>query len=441
MENFKDVNFFRENLLDISNIDNPVFDFISSQGSRAFNQTKRETYDRVSKLEKLIAKATGELQKYAKGKSDLFNILLQRYEDDTLTGDIIRPFSKGYLDNRRKVYANLKKAASDEKGEAKHRVNEWIKNDNIVLNPYILYGEDEVEKEKYIKQLKEHLGESLYEYFKESLDRKLETYESLKSEQIRVLKNIHNIKTQEEFAKNQEASSAYAYWEALHSPYQYLEELKTGRSKLVRVYNELGEGYDIRVFSKGYEFVEIVPKRTAENGNDLGNYDSNFDIVLENENILEFYNFYIDTLEELKPLLPKGAQEAIRDGGLPEIGKTIFEVGSSDGMKNVPNSVLDNIIKMSRVDDLSNKDNSYIDPETGRTDRLFSFNLFRNNKKEWLNFLEIKKQNYIVDNDTFVLPRNFVEDARKEFNNMVAERKSKDLGKILKAYIGLSLNL
>src|SRR5690554_2274005 len=94
----QDVGFYEKEGLDISRVGNPILDYIHIQHQTAFEQTKRESYDLLQKIDKLITKMLPELNKYATKKGGVFDIFHQKYSDGKFTGDFIDIFSKEFTD-------------------------------------------------------------------------------------------------------------------------------------------------------------------------------------------------------------------------------------------------------------------------------------------------------------------------------------------------------
>tara|TARA_R110000772_G_C13310328_1_gene440491 strand:+ start:12892 stop:30153 length:17262 start_codon:yes stop_codon:yes gene_type:complete len=439
-KDFKDVGLFDKEGTDISRVNNIFLSFIHQKNQRAFNQTKRETYDEIQEVEGFLGAALPHLKKYSNKKNGLFNILLQKYEDGTGTGDLVNAFSKEYTDKQREVFSLLRVVNEDEKIENAKEVNKWLKENTIYFNPHVLYREEASEEERaaHIAELKEILGEDLYSHFKEQQDNKIAEYEitkKLKLSDLLVLNGVETLKDLEAFP---EAISEYEIWKASNSPYVHFNEVMTGEPKLVDVVNNKGEYYSRKVYNTGYESLINVPLR-KKGDKETSYYDKDFDIILKDAEIFAFYKAYKQVLDRLSVYLPKSQQDAIRYNGLPEIRKAFIENITQDGFSGIHTTLMDNFKESIRIDDMSQISSADLDGVTGEKNRILDFSLFKNNYKEFQEYLNDRVIEYELSNDGLAPPSNFNQLIEKEFNNLVAERKSKDLGKLLKAYAGLAL--
>lgn len=441
-KNFADVNVFDREGADISRVDNKLFDFVHQQNLAAFNQTKRETFDTVEKLEVLLKDALPEFKKLGNKKNGAFNVMLQKYDDGTLTGDIVSPFNKEFVNSLKYQFSTLNVEDSKARFEASTKLNQWLKENTVYFNPQLLYREDsnKEEKENHIKELKTLLGEDLYNFFEAKQKNLNDAYQLDKQSKFRDLLIQNNISFNEEDLSNfnvdalklvPSAYNEWGIWLAENSPYIHYEQVINGKVKEVNIVNEDGTTSKKKVWNRGFEYTVNVPKEQQ--------FDKDFKTILNNPKLLAFYNTYTETFNDLKKYLPPSAQEAIRFNGLPELEKTFYENLSQSGNSKTFKTIYDNFNKSIRTEDLSTTSFTDIDKTTGEENRFLNFNLFNNNSKEYKTYLNRRLMEFSADNDGFAAPPSFIAQVKKEFNNLVAERKSKDLGKILKAYAGLAL--
>ena len=434
-KNFEDVDLFNREGADISRVGNKLLDFVHQKVQRAFNQTKRETFDVVENIESILKDAMPTLKTYATRENGEFDIMLQKYEDGTLTGDLVSPFKKEFIDDIKDQFSTLNQDDKEKRLKAGERLNKWLKKNTIYFNPLLLYREtsNKEEKEAHIKELKSLLGTKLFDYYYEK-QRQLDIlYNNDKQEKLDDLLLLNNAKDKEELKQlYPSAYNEYVLWQAENSPYIHYAQVNDNFIKEVELIEEDGSTIKKKVYNRGYEYLVNVPK-------DINNFDSSFKTILDNKDLLKFYDAYTAAFEELKKYLPPSAQEAIRFNGLPELEKTFYENITQSGYASSFNDIYSNFKKSLRVDDLSDTKYTDVDKTTGEENRFLDFNLFNNNRREYTEYLNRRLAEYDIENDGFAPDADFYKQVQKDYNNIVAKRKSKDLGKILKAYTGLSL--
>ena len=436
--NFEDVNVSQQEFMDISRINSPFFSYIHQRNLDAFNATKRETYDETQKVRKLLDKAIPHFKKY-EGKYGLFDIIWQRYSDGTLTGNRVNPFSKDFTDDKKRILSLLNvNGLEDRKANAK-KVNDWLKNNTVYFNAALLFhGEDSAERQKHISELKNLLGDKLFKYFYEQQEELINAYQQNKDEELRSILSKYELESENDLQLIPEAYNRFAVWQAENSPSVHYEQVMNKKYKNVTLMGENGNpDKTITVFNRGFEYLVNVPKKKSEDGS-KEYYDRNFATILKDDNIFEFYKEYVKVFDKLSKFLPEKIKNDIRYGGMPEIEKTFFEATSGTGMAGMFNHIYDGFKSSFRTETMSNVNMADDTVTSDQTYRSLSFGLFTNNEAELERYVEMKSIEH--ESKTGITPTSTKRaEFEKEFRNISAERKSKDVGKLLNAYAGLAL--
>ena len=441
-ENFNDINFVASNAYDISRFGNPLLNFVHLRNEESFNQGKREIHDKIKEIEKLLDAAKPSLNATANTTNGLFNVLLQKYKDGSRTGGLVTPFSKEFQDEKENLFKGYYKLNKEEKEKRTEYIEKWLKANTTYFSPSILYGEETSAEDKatYIEELKAKYGVELYEFTKELQDAKMVQYNNDRAEYIILLTDRYNVNNELEIKQNHITKSLLDVWEATNSPYVYYDKIVNGIHKPTNVITDTMSA-SVKIPSKGYKYT--VNLANTDNNK---NYDPNFIKVLKDPKLKAFYSAYVQTLEDLKQFLPVAAKEALNNNALPYIEKTFLENITGNGFtdlfgtfKDTMTGIVDAGVVASRTVDTSTTNRKSIDPITGKEERTLDYSLFKNFSKEWELYFSTAYAKYIAENKGRTPSLQWEQRIRKEFNNLIAENQSTDLGKLLKAYVGLSL--
>jgi len=453
LDEVTDSSWGEANNYDISRYGNPLLSYIHKRNKDSSNETKRESYDETKKLKEKLTRAIPALKKYEGDGNGIFNILFQKYEDGTLSGDLISPFSKSFIDEKNSLFQNFNELDKENRNKRYKKINKWYKQNTLTFSPHLIYRENKTEEEKketkaHIDELVDILGQPLYNYFKEELTKKQQKYDEDYNRYIDYLMYEYKIATKEDFEKHTTAKGKLRLWEIKNSVEFYHKQKETGKPTEVGI--KKGNTVTTEtIYNEGHKYTISIPKRQINKGRGLEDskyYDKNFDIILQEPAIKDFYDYYTDTLENLKKYLPPSAKESLKLNSLPFIEKTFLENITESGFSDIFSTLkktfigaTDEVKKGLRAIDTSVENRETNDPNTSKPNRTLDYNLFSNHKKAWETYYNIAKAKYMAENNGYIPPLSFDKKIRKEFDNSIAERNTKDLGKLLKAYIGLSL--
>jgi hypothetical protein len=68
-----------------------------------------------------------------------------------------------------------------------------------------------------------------------------------------------------------------------------------------------------------------VPKRTIS-GKETGYYDNKYNSIINDKDLLNLYEYMMDTLSDLKLLIPSFNKDLMQDNALPNIQASIVEM-------------------------------------------------------------------------------------------------------------------
>ncbi len=435
-EALPDINFFTKELLDISEINYVLFQAIHKWVKDANWAAQTEVDERNNVLKDLIEK-TGLPN---------FDIFQQTFSntDRRKTGEMVHRWSQTWFKEERKfkdrLRIDMERAFSMENEKAAQKIRldanrNFIANMGkraITFDPNILFWKEnlsgrpaptEDEKQAHIKELKDLLGEKAYEKYYKLAEGKVERYEEdLESAEDRFKAEYYDFGI---------ATFHTNTWIARNSPFFHSYALKKGFD---------GEDVDHKGLkpymddNRDTTYMVYIPRKKSPKGQQTNYYDNNFTQIEENESYLNLYDHMFDLLQELKMYLPYGKINFMNPNSIPFIKKKVVEnmTGSTGSLSKGFSRSREKILESVRMEDLS----TITDPEERKE---FQFEMLINNRSRINAYIELKTAQYMTDNNDERPNEDTVENWRREIMDEIAEEKSFDLERIMKAFTSMAI--
>jgi hypothetical protein len=421
-EDYKDINFLQSNFRDISTYDNEILTSIWSAVKQANINAQDEFNQKLEGFDKLLDKVLPILKSF--GNKELFEVFRQKKTNGKLTGHLVNPYSNLFYKDKNKVISNLIK---DNKFENYINLTNFIKTVGENTNLSLIFpanGEITDEVIKAREELKNKLGQGAYNLYIKKQEKRLKSYQEHKDGYIEVLLDRYNLKDREDILNNEEAKRKYENWQLANSPYE-LE-----KHSFNKINNRLSNFTDFQ----SHKFYEIIPIKEDKT---INYFDSNFDIISNNNDLYEFYSFIESTFDDLRKFVPDEQQKALAYGGLPYIEKTLIEMFNERGMHLGYKPIYDAFIE-SMQSSFSDNTNAVLDPVTGQPEQDMRIPIIKDNYqfvKDYINKRTIEYVSINKKQPSVEYIQEFEEDAVHEYS----QKKSFDLGKVVKSYTALVL--
>ena len=456
-----------------------------------------KTQSKILKLKELLPKVTKRLEALGFNKGNLFEIFKQKFTgEDVWTGRLITRFSEKYFSDSYKYHKQISKDISDiflklkNEGLSQEQIkkyndeianlvkerNEWFKNNHeyfdinrlselhaefpdIITEPIV-----DLEYENFLRQ---ELGEW--------------QYNKLIQEQKDKLK-IYRVERELELAKaGMDLNSMdFKVWEVLNNPFsirKYIngEELTiTMEDGSVQPFSDVYQEYllnnyieqvedivtdydiaieKINIFNKKVRFglpvknnaVVVIPLRNnKKTGINTGYYDTTFDTIQNDPDLAEFYDFMMDTVQNLYEHMPDYAKKDFQSNSIALVKKD-FMMNFMESFSNGSLRITD-LIKMAGKNFHDMIING-ITSDTRETDDTFSE--FIENPSNKVNYGYLQKVRNLVN----PVYQRLLEEAQNRGEELTAENQkalriqatnevlsnySFDLGNVLAYYISMT---
>jgi len=435
MASVRDMSKLGSVTLNIDHSDNILLNAVFTSVKKAEYDAKDEAREIMVDLDKLLEKISPVLGK----KGEKYDMFRQKFKDGLHTGNLIGKFTAEFQDVYNKLNFILDGITDGAafKRHVKKRKEKLVTFDVRKLFPEYSYNyKNKYTKEEidnYKQELKSLLGENTYNTLLAKQQRMLERYIEDREHNKQRIISKYKIPEGDSITTNVNAVNEFKTWIFQNSPYEIAAELIDEKAFGV-------EGKFITPVGIERYLIE-VPRKADKDGKDLGFYDENFSTIENNEDLLEFYNYIVDVFDKLKIYAPQSVQEALQLGGLPEISKTLLELSYDvKSGKETMSVIWDELRKSIRTEDIS--DVTYADTLslTGKPDHNLSLNIMKNNKQFFYDYIDRKSIEYRQAHpDEKTIPTDISERWEREARHELAQKKSYDLGKVVKAYSMLVL--
>jgi len=399
----KDISKLPSLLLDLSHINDTGVLAMFKSIKLANTKAKEEAVKVMDKLEKL----SEPLKKKYKNMDNVYDLLIQKYEDGTRTGHLISKIKPEYEEEKHnKKMAYLQYRGKDEAAFLRARKDyfNFLKENEIMFDVRKLFGKMKG-KEAHEKQLRDILGDTEYERRYALLEKKLQDYEERKSA---VQKDYI-----EEYGEAK-AKMMMARWLKEFSPYEWAKYVSSPTSA----------GFK-NVTPKGYKFTYSVPKNKSA-------FDTRFEKLENDSDLMAYYDYMRNTMKTLSKVLPEDQQLRFKNNGIPYIEKNIAEVYNEHGYRHAADSILGALKKSVLTKKQGSKFFQYQDPVTGEfMDSVNAPTLDDRDKVNELNRIKVLEYKQENGKNPSVKERNRL---YREAQEEIAQTKSFDLNAVMGAY-------
>ena len=424
-----DSNEFAASTLSLAETKDPMLQALAIAIKQQNTKARRDASVIVEEVDTLVEKIKPKLQ--ALKTKDIYDIFKQKDKDGNETGDLVMRYSVEYFDEKDRLFR-----IAESSGRPKHwekyfnwrRANETMfdvrklfpktKASGIYRYNQEMFTLDQVNAHK--AELEKTLGTRGYNKLIDRLEKKIEEFEL----DYELAKDRIDADISTSAAEKAELLDT---WDKVNSPYwasakiidnKKVTQIATGKSIIVQ----------------GHHRSYSVPKRFDATGKKTAWYDNSFELIENDNDLLEFYEFIVDTLYNLNSMLPSDVRRNIKMNSIPALKKSIAEKFGSDHYgKTAAIGIWDTMKEVLRSEDLSAVNTVDINPATGKEEKNIKFHLLSNHRKEFEQRLETAKIRYRIDNKK-APDVDAVKKLEKEILDQMAQNKSFDLGKILKLY-------
>jgi hypothetical protein len=428
-----DINILVKNFLDISEVDHVLLQTMATWVKDANWAAKLELDEKFAELDRLID-ATG---------LSSFDIFQQTFSntDNRKTGEMVHRWSQSYFDwessiNKKRNSAQHVATGLEQKGtkeanrraiEIRVRANrdyiESLRENTTFFDARILFPDPdgpqptEEQVSRHIDKLKALLGETGYESYYKFHEQKMENY---KEDLIAERRRLEGV-----FGENQaEIEREMDSFIARNSPYVFAEVMEKGYDAVK--YN------GIHVYPTN-RYVRPIPKKTV-NGEDTGFYDAKFQKIEDNQTYLDLYDYMFDMLQELKLYLPESKVGFMHLNSIPSVKKKVLENMTGDD-----GSLAGAFSRSQEAIRESVRDNDLSDVTTPEERKEHQFYMLQNNKDRIQQYVELQDTKYRAENDNEAPSPEMIAEWRKVIMDEIAQEKSFDLGRVMKAFASLSV--
>ena len=296
----------------------------------------------------------------------------------------------------------------------------FINNNGIDTNLEQVFPVSNVITDEVLKareELKNKLGNGLYITWFENQEKKINNYNKEKEGVINYIINRFDLENKEEIKDNQDALNMFNSWVNRSSPYVLAKNAFVEQPTVYHKSNYYS-----------HNFYELVPIKSKY-------YNSNFDVIANDNDLFTFYNTITKLFKELKQYVPEKQLTALAFGGIPYIEKSLLEIYSEKGMYLGLKPSWDALVKsvQSSFDDTRKQD---IDPATNKPKKEMRIPIIKNSSQEIKDYIKLKSIEYFTQYNKQP-DREIINEFREDIIDIIANRSSFDLIKVAKVYTAL----
>lgn len=400
---------------DISTNKNALVQLMDRYITEAGYKTQKSLNDKFKKIEELVEKI--------KKISPDFDIFLQKDSNGEYTGRMVDPFAQKFFNERSSAYRKFNKSKTL---PSYKKLQEWKTKNTIEFDWRKLYYDQykrfggaetfsQSEIDDYINEIKSLLGDVEYENIFKQLSRK-------KNEFLARREAI-----EQDIELGLKTNSYLQLWDLENNPFHYFDN----HDEATEIDGEVVHFNWYQ--NKGY--IYSIPKKTI-NGKDTGFYDQAYSRIQNDDNLLEFYNFFTQTIDEMLAYLPDHITKDIqgKSNFIPFLKKTVFQNIMANNGTNAFKDIYNGIIEGLRAGEESTVSYDQRDPITGKPIPSLRVGMLTEN----LNASDIVKIIQTLENeglkpgdDKYALRRHELE------RDILNEKRSFDLGNVLKAFVSV----
>lgn len=303
----KDISFGRGWTLDLSHTGVKLLNDLDKSMRDAFIRAELEFNNFIETYEAL----------YDKIKNKNLNVLYQKDSKGEWTGNLTNTYTQEWYDRRRELYTLYKTVreadSKTQRIKAKRKLDKWLDNNMIEIDTRYFIQENELSKykETYIKSIYDQYGK---ERGDELIDRALSEYDRyLQALEDFIFSNNSAVESGD--ITEEDAKVNVKNWKLRNNPEIYFKQKDYKDSDLLKGF----------IQPKNY-FIVQEPKKFNKNGNKTNWFDSNFESIEKDVDMLNFYNFIKDSMDSFLSYIPSYLKKdnQINAGFLPRIKKELL---------------------------------------------------------------------------------------------------------------------
>jgi len=417
--------------LDISETDNILAKSMFVWNKEASFETHKEAkyvFDGLDDVFKEIGKSYS--------KKDINELFAQRASntDNRKTGDLTYRYTQAYFDWNKARSRNFKKelnladeiADPEERRKQKNKlIRDYItetKKYSLMLDARKLFPNKDLYENSFSdsdiqnhrQELITNLGQKGYKFYLEAAEKQLK--------QFKDDRDVFISQLDDDLLEDAAKEIKIREYDAKFSPYLVAENFFEGTIQKVA-----GD-----YITPSNRYTKTVPRRIV-NGKNTEFYDKNFEKIENNDKLLALYNYIIDTLHEVNSYLPSDMTEEFQVNTLPFMEKTLIEQYTQNGMSGGLTPIWDLWKESIRTKGSVTTESSEKRDVEGERERELRVRYITNIDKIIKDYifrksLELKQQ---TGNTPTV---EQIQEWTREIKDQVANERSNDLEKLVKAY-------
>jgi len=419
----KDINWLQMNAFGISDYGSPLLSAMYATMQEADTMAAKEFEEIIKNIDEKFKAA----DKFLQGKGDDKYRLFYQEHNGQLTGDLVKIYSKEYLDKKAEL---LEVAQSSNKPEDWKAFKDWSRENEDYIDIRLLFPEYELSDSQ--KQLAEShkaniiskIGQIQFDKIYKKLESTIEDYGYAKNQEKLKL-NLDNS------LSDSERTFALNVWEHQNSPYIELDR-RIGSLLTGSTYVSLGG--NVTYADKGVRGLMSIAKEKYEDGSSTGWYDTKYKKIADNKETLELYNYIQEIMEYMRSILPEHLRNHVGSNTMPLIMKSmmdLFSQNSALGMANLWSSIQGSNL----VGDISDTEFDEINVISGVKEGGLKPQTFMHSKQVINDRIKVKSIEFEAINGIEPTKKDLVQ-IKKDVVNQLNLERSFDLPKAIKMYVG-----
>jgi len=396
-------------------------------------QEATEIWDELDKLTKKFLKKSG----------GNFDILKQVTENGKETGRAVHRFSPEFFDTRNdllvKAFLSKDRAGKLKKDPEKVKAYfDWVNKNTITFDVRALFPDSDLDgstlpkeflysrvtfseaaREEHIAALKAQLGEKGYQFYLEQAEKKIAEYKVRRQA-------IYESMQLEPDLSQKEKDALFEEWLKEFSPYWGIDMAENPSFRRKGTTSSFYAPKGVR------EYAVQVPRKTI-GGVETKWYDKNFAKIEADDDLLNYHNYMMETLNKMRYLLPEQKKAIMSVGMLPTVKKSIMDLFSEKGMMMGVTPFWDKIKELQTTTDFAKTVYSDINPLTGVIEKDIQLQYVTDTKEQVKNLVKQMRIEYQQKNGKPASNAE-IKKFRETAKDMISKEKSWDVTKILKAY-------
>ena len=314
MYNIEDTNIGWSFGLDASNTGIQLISETEKMLRNSLNRSEFELKEWATKIQTKFKglKDKGKLEKFLK-------LIYQVDANGKPTGDMTNRYSKAYYNARKSARriknAELANAKGDSKAISKalRKYSRWIKENEIFIDMrYFILDEFKPNQETYLKRLRNEFGDARVE---EMIAQATEQYDKYLND-LKDFKEVQRNKVESGLLTEEEYSENVLDWKDLNDPVVWLYQQDPITEGEIRTYKQ----------HKDNPYIINKPHKLTYDGKSTGWYDSNYELIEQDVDIKEVYDFVREYLQEMMSYIPAYLKKDndINTAFLPRVKKELL---------------------------------------------------------------------------------------------------------------------